>query len=40
MHQNCYELLKSERYNEDNPQHIIMMDKLNSKTLTQDELSK
>jgi hypothetical protein len=39
MHQNCFELIESERYNKDNPKHIKMMNKLNTKDLSFDELN-
>ena len=38
MHSNCYELIESERFDKTNENHVIMMDKLNIKSLNEYEL--
>ena len=39
MHNTCFELIESERYNKDNPKHINIMSRLNTKDISFDELS-
>ena len=38
MHSHCYELIEIERFDKTNENHMIMMDKLNIKSLNEDEL--
>ena len=39
MHTNCFELIESERYNKNNPKHIEIMSRLNTKDISYDELA-
>ena len=39
MHNTCFELIESERYNKNNPRHIEIMARLNTKDISFDELS-
>lgn len=40
MHENCFELIKSERFDKDDPEHISIMKNLNTKTISEDKLIK
>ena len=39
MHTNCFELIESERYNKNNPKHIEIMSRLNTKDISYDDLA-